>query len=197
MPLLSSSTLEFELSGSSPPQQALHSFQGSGHWAFVLQLSGNQSDCWLRKSNSRRDTCFMSFNIMCRLASPGDHPLRLTFSIADTTSGYNLSCLWSTVCSPPTFFLFDAVHACKTIWIASEVSVGAEADAVHSALPKDFIVTAGFCRLCHSAAPQRRPKIAWQSTGTVTTERTYSARTPSLHRGHIPVSVGHWAASQR
>lgn len=34
-------------------------------WSLCFPLSGNQSDCWLRKSNSRRDTCFMSFNIMC------------------------------------------------------------------------------------------------------------------------------------
>lgn len=56
---------------------------------------------------SHRDTCFIHFSIMCKWASPGDHPLRLTFSSTDTSSGYNVSCLWNTVSSPPFFFFFS------------------------------------------------------------------------------------------
>lgn len=110
-----------------------------------------------------------NLSVLC-VNKTGDHPSWLTFSSTDTTSGYNVSCLWNTVdfLSPPLLFLFsllDVVHACKPIWICFEVRLGLEVDDTHSALLKDFIISAGFCqrcytrqRLCHNTAPQRQQK---------------------------------------
>lgn len=65
---------------------------------------------------SCKDTCFKNLSVLC-VNKTGDHPLWLTFSSADTTSGYNVSCLWNTVdFLPPLFFssLMSSMHVSRS-----------------------------------------------------------------------------------